>query len=203
MSATPSAAPAPPPPQADPSDPPVPSRRAKLKASRARARATTRAAKEEAQAPAAAAAARSKLERAAKSRASAQVRRQARQATKNWDAAAAAAELKALTAARELARLDAATLRALGNRPLARYLVPPRRGDALAAQLYRTIADHPPPLCAEGAMFATKIADANAAAGRGEGSSLCRNMFCLKPLAPSAALVRRCHENGWPLPLRC
>ena len=53
-------------------------------------------------------------------------------------------------------------------------------------------------------MLATKIADAKAAARRGDGPpSLCCGTFCLKPLAPSEALVRRCRENGWPLPRRC
>ena len=65
----------------------------------------------------------------------------------------AAEELNALNAARELARLDVAALRALGTDPLARHtflastLVPSRRGNALAAQIYRTTADQPPPLC--------------------------------------------------------
>jgi len=65
----------------------------------------------------------------------------------------AAAELNALTAARELARLDPAAHRTLGTDPLARHTllastrVPSRRGDALAAQIYRTTADQPPPLC--------------------------------------------------------
>ena len=120
-----------------------------------RARAATRAVREESQVAAAAAAARAKPERAAKSRAKAQVRIQARQAAKKRDAAAAAAELNALTAAavRELARLDAATLRALGTDPLARHTylaltpVPSRCGDDHAAQFYLTTADHPPPLC--------------------------------------------------------
>lgn len=183
--ATPRTAPSPPPPPEDPSDPPAPNRRDKRKAPRALARAAARAAKVAAQITAAADAERSKLARAAKSRAQAQLTRQARQAAKDRDEAEAAVERKALDTAHERAVIESQA-----------------PGELLG--IYRTTVNLPPPPCAEDAKLTATLAAAKTAAGRGAGSpSLCCVDFCLKPLTPSGALMRRCREYWWPLPRRC
>ena len=101
-----SAAPGPPPPPEGPSEPPAPSRQDRRKA----ARAAAQAAKQAAQVAAAADAERTRLARAAESRAQAQRTRQARQAARAEAEAEAAEERAVLDAALEQSRAESPAL---------------------------------------------------------------------------------------------